>query len=212
MKRVDGHVRASPRAGSRRRSASIGFGRAACGAGTVLLLSALLTVPLAARTRQRAPITAIVIAPDVRDSMNAIWSRSNQHWNELAEVNTLTQMLGSGRPTQREYLGCLIGRFDGDTLRVTGTRPARGMRQLQFAVSGSCDAVPGYVGTWHTHPFRADTAGNAVKERGLSAQDLDTFLRGHDAAVLVVWDVDSLDAAARDGVGAVQHPTSVQLE
>lgn len=212
MQQVESHVCASPKQGSRRRSASTVLGAAARGAGAALLLSLVLAVPLAARTRYRAPITAIVIAPDVRDSMNAIWSRSNQHWNELSDVNTLTQMLGTGRPTQVEYLGCLIGRVDGDTLRVTGTRPARGMRQLQFAVAGSCDAVPGYVGTWHTHPFRADTAGNAMKERGLSAQDLDTFLRGHDAAVLVVWDVDSLDAAARDGAGSVQHPMSVQVE
>jgi hypothetical protein len=184
--------------------------RARWRAGVVLLLGGLAASASPARAHQRAPIVAIVIAPAVRDSMNAIWSRSNQHWNELADVNTLTQMLGTGRPTQVEYLGCLIGQIVGDTLRVTGTRPARGMRQLQFAVTGSCDAVPGFVGTWHTHPFRADSVGNPLKERGLSGQDLDTFVHGHDPAVLVVWDVDSLDAASRDGTGNVQHPTSVR--
>lgn len=176
------------------------------------MLASLALAASAAAAPRRARVLQISLSSDVRDSMNAIWERSNQHWNELAEVNTLTQMLGTGQPTQLEYLGCLVGRMDGDTLRVTGTRPARGMRQLQFAVTGSCDAVPGYIGTWHTHPFRADSLGHALKERGLSRQDLDTFGRGHDAAVLVVWDVDSLDAASRDPEGGVMHPVPVRLE
>jgi hypothetical protein len=152
---------------------------------------------------------AIILDAAVRDSMDSIWTRSNQHWNELSDVNTLTQMIGSGKPTQREYLGCLYGWLDGDTLRITGTQPARNMKQLQFAVAGTCDIAPGLVGTWHTHPYRADPEGRALKEPALSPQDLDTFAHGHDAAVIVVWDADSLDAAARAGDGSVMHPVPV---
>jgi len=184
-------------------------------AATPLLLAALalpvLWLPLVrSRAASRAPrVSTIVLNPDVRDSMNAIWTRSNQHWNELAGENTLTQMLGTGKPTQHEYLGCMSGAVVHDTLIITGTEPARDMRQLQFAVTGTCIGIPSYVGAWHTHPYRADPSGAPLKERGLSAQDLDTFAHGDDPAVLVVWDVDSLDAAARRWDSTVRHPVPV---
>lgn len=180
-----------------------------------LLLAALAVptfwLPFARPTiAARAPrVSTILLDPSVRDSMNAIWARSNQHWNELADENTLTQMLGTGKPTQHEYLGCMSGAVVHDTLIITGTEPARDMRQLQFAVDGTCLGTPSYVGTWHTHPYKADPHGAAIKERGLSAQDLDTFAHGDDPAVLVVWDVDSLDAAARRWDSTVLHPVPV---
>ena len=182
-------------------------------AGALALLAPLLAgfAPTARRAHAGAlpNAAAILLSGYVRDSMDAIWSRSNEHWNELAGENTLTQMLGTGKPTQREYLGCMQGGFTGDTLVITGTVPAHDMKQLQFAVTGSCAGIPGFVGTWHTHPYRAGVHGHAHKERGLSAQDLETFARGHDPAVLVVWDVDSLDAAARAADGTILHPVPV---
>jgi hypothetical protein len=182
-------------------------------AGALVLVATLLATALAAFrpfSLARLPhADAILISGYVRDSMDAIWLRSNQHWNELADENTLTQMLGTGKPTQREYLGCMQGGFTGDTLVVTGTVPAYDMKQLQFAVTGSCTGVLGFVGTWHTHPYRAGPNGQALKERGLSAQDLETFAKGHDPAVLVVWDVDSIDAAARTADGTILHPVPV---
>jgi hypothetical protein len=157
----------------------------------------------------RPPV--VVLPAAVRDSMNAIFVRNNAHWNELADVNTLTQMLGTGHATQKEYLGCLIGHSSagGDTVYVTDWTPARGMRQLQFAVTGSCDSVSAVVGTWHTHPFHADPAGHAVKGPVLSAGDMKTFAAGHDRVVIAAWDVDSVDAAVRDEGGAVAHPAVV---
>src|SRR5207302_11093 len=83
--------------------------------------------------------------------------------------------LGTGRPTQREYLACLEGEVVRDTLFVRRLQPARDLKQLQFAVAGTCDRVARLVGTFHTHPYRADSAGRALKERGLSARDLETF-------------------------------------
>jgi len=153
--------------------------------------------------------TRIAIPDAVRDSMNAIFVRYNEHWDELTDVNTLTQMLGTGRPTQREYLGCLRGHVSHDTLWVTDWAPAREMKQLQFAVAGSCDDLTDVVGTWHTHPYRADLHGAAIKESSLSQQDLATFTASRDRVVLIVWDVDSFDAAARGADGAVLHPALV---
>jgi hypothetical protein len=153
----------------------------------------------------------VVVARPVRDSINVIWARNNVHWNELADQNTLTQMLGTGKPTQREYLGCLVGRISGDTVYVTGWQPALRMHQLQFAVTGSCLHVRSLVGTWHTHPYRADTAGHALKEPRLSATDLSTFAASRDQVVLAAWDTDSLDAAIRTPTGAVRHPVTVVI-
>ena len=151
----------------------------------------------------------ILIAPTVRDSINAAWVRNNRHWDELARVNALTQMLGTGPPTQREYMGCLIGRAEGDSVWVTAMAPAEHLKQLQFAVTGTCDHVSDLVGTWHTHPYRAALDGHALKEPVLSAGDLDTFRSGRDRLILAAWDVDSIDAAVRTTDGAVQHPVPV---
>jgi hypothetical protein len=151
---------------------------------------------------------AVAIARAALDSMGAIFAVHNEHWDELADLNTLEKMLGTVRPTQREYLGCLQGRVGRDTIWVDAWVPAVGMKQLQMAVAGSCDGVPRLVGTWHTHPYRADLRNLPVKERRLSAQDLATFAASPHAVTLVMWDVDSVDAALRVG-GAVVHPVPV---
>ncbi|HEY7877264.1 MAG TPA: hypothetical protein VIC55_03520, partial [Gemmatimonadaceae bacterium] len=59
---------------------------------------ALLAPALIAARHYAAPpqLGTIVLTGTVRDSMNHIWQRSNEHWNELAGENTLTQMLGTG--------------------------------------------------------------------------------------------------------------------
>ena len=165
----------------------------------------LALVPVAAARTSRDP--AIAIPVSVRDSLNGVWSHANLHWNEIADQNTLTQALGTGKPTQKEYLGCLIGDADADTFRVIGWVPAHDMKRFQFAVTGSCDSVPGAIGTFHTHPYRAAPTGELpLKEPGLSNQDLTTFASGTDRVLVVVWDVDSLDVALRAADGRVVHP------
>lgn len=168
------------------------------------VLAAFVIVAVAASRRSHDPV--IVISSSVRDSLNSVWSVSNVHWNEIADQNMLTQALGTGRPTQKEYLGCLIGDSDADTFRVIGLVPAHDMKRFQFAVTGSCDSVPGVIGTFHTHPYRAAPTGEALKEPGLSKQDLMTFMGGTDRALIVVWDFDSLDVALRTADGRVVHP------
>ena len=163
--------------------------------------------PIASATR--AAIGVIVIPADVSDSMAAIFRRGNLHWDELAGESTLTQMLGTGKPTQLEYMGCLRGHAVGDTVWVDGTEPAAGMKRFQFAVTGTCDHVEGLVGTWHTHPYRASPAGKPLKEPVLSSTDLATFSGGADRAVVAVWDADSADAAVRGVNGAVRHPSVI---
>ncbi len=155
------------------------------------------------------PPAVVVIARPVADSINAIWLRNNTHWNELSDVNTLTQMLGTGKPTQREYLGCLIGHVSADTVYITDWTPALGLHQLQFAVTGTCTHVSALIGTWHTHPYRADSVGHALKEPVLSSTDLATFAAGTDRVVLAAWDADSIDAAVRLADGGIRHPALI---
>ena len=165
----------------------------------------------AARPPARRAGPAVVITHEVRTAFDSIFTLSNRHWNEQQEETQLAQMLGTGRPTQLEYMGCLRGRTVNDTVWVDGTTPARGMVRFQFAVTGTCDHVPDLVGTWHTHPFRAALDGSAIKERHLSTTDLKTFAADADRAVLVVWDVDSIDVAVRSINGLVHHPAGLAV-
>ena len=159
-----------------------------------------------------SPLFNVVILPaQTRGLMSALWVENNRHWDELADQNTLTQLLGTGRPTQREYLGCLVGDVAGDTLFVRRLVHAKHLKQLQFAVAGDCEGVERLVGTFHTHPYRADSAGHAVKERGLSAMDLTTFAAAPDLVTLVMWDLDSLDVATKAVDGSVRHPAAVHV-
>ena len=153
----------------------------------------------------------VVVSPDLRGLMSALWVENNRHWDELADQNTLIQLLGTGKPTQREYLGCLSGDVAGDTLFVRRLVHARNLKQLQFAVAGDCEGVPDLVGTFHTHPYRADSAGRAVKERGLSPMDLRTFTQAPDVVTIVMWDLDSLDIAAKSPDGSVLHPVPLTV-
>jgi hypothetical protein len=160
----------------------------------------------------RSPIVSVVVLPaDLRGLMSALWVSNNRHWDELAGQNTLTQLLGTGTPTQREYLGCLVGDLAGDTLFVRRLLEAADLKQLQFAVAGNCDRVDQLVGTFHTHPYRADPDGHAIKERGLSAMDLKTFTSGPDLVTMVMWDLDSLDVAIKAPDGSVRHPVALTV-
>ena len=161
---------------------------------------------------RRSPVFSVVLlSADLRGLMSALWVSNNRHWDELAGQNTLTQLLGTGTPTQREYLGCLVGDVAGDTLFVRRLLEASDLKQLQFAVAGNCDSVEQLVGTFHTHPYRADAEGHAIKEPGLSAMDLRTFATGTDLVTMVMWDLDSLDVAIKAPDGSVRHPVRLTV-
>ncbi|MGH2669062.1 MAG: hypothetical protein ACREOF_02050 [Gemmatimonadales bacterium] len=178
----------------------------------VLLALAGAAFTGAALALRPRPEAAVVLPRAVRDSMSAVFRTFNRNWDRLADLNTLEQMLGTIRPTQREYLGCLIGRVEGGAVRVERWVPARNMKQLQLSVAGSCDSITGVVGTWHTHPYRADHNNLPVKERGLSPRDLETFAESRWAATMVMWDEDSIEAAIRSPAGAPKHPAPVRIE
>ena len=167
--------------------------------------------PLPARSPGAPVFTGVVLPAELRGLMSAVWVENNRHWDELAGQNTLTQLLGTGKPTQREYLGCLTGEVQGDTLFVRRLEPAAALKQLQFAVAGNCDGVAQLVGTFHTHPYRADPAGRPLKERGLSTLDLETFAHAPDLVALVMWDRDSLDGATKAWDGSVRHPAPLTV-
>jgi hypothetical protein len=159
-----------------------------------------------------APAFHVVVLPAaVRGVMSDLWVENNRHWDELAGVNTLVQLMGTGKPTQREYLGCLVGEVTADTLFVRQLVPASNLKQLQFAVAGDCDSVTQVVGTFHTHPYRADINGHALKERGLSRLDLETFAASSDLVTVVMWDRDSLDVGTKGADGSVRHPMPVEV-
>jgi hypothetical protein len=157
-------------------------------------------------TSGSAPV--VVLSRSTRDSMNLVFDQFNRHWDELADLNTLEKMLGTIRPTQREYLGCLQGAVVHDTIWIDQWVPASHMRQLQLAVTGDCDSVPRVLGTWHTHPFRADLQNRPIKERRLSPQDLETFRHTPYQVTMVMWDGDSLDAAVKLR-GKLIHPVPI---
>ena len=174
----------------------------------VLVALALVGAILGSRD---PPFQVVILPAQTRGLMSALWVENNRHWDELADQNTLTQLLGTGKPTQLEYLGCLVGDVVGDTLFVRRLVHAKHLKQLQFAVAGDCDGMAGLVGTFHTHPYRADSAGRALKERGLSTMDLATFAAAPDLVSMVMWDLDSLDVATKAVDGSVRHPAAVQV-
>lgn len=148
----------------------------------------------------------VLIPARVLASMNERFVENNEHWDEAPTMNRITQLLRSGRPTQLEYMGCLTGEVSGDTVRVETWTEARNLIQLQFGVDGTCDHVTDLLGTWHTHPFRADVHGHPIKSRGLSDSDLRSFAQGDDRLILVLWDVDSVTVAVRNGEGEPIYP------
>lgn len=167
---------------------------------------ASLQVPESAPdTRDPSP-EAVLIPERVLVSMSERFVEYNEHWDEAPEMNRITRMVRSGGPTQLEYMGCLQGEVSGDTVRIGAWQEARDLVQLPFGVGGTCEHVPELIGTWHTHPFRADASGRPVKTRGLSRNDLESFATGDDRLILVLWDVDSLTVALRNGEGEVIHP------
>ena len=188
-----------------------------------LLLPGVGTGPLSSQSAGAEPSPApgspaspasgrtVVLPERVLASMNERFRQNNEHWDEAPRMNRLTQLLGNGGPTQLEYMGCLQGRISRDTLRIRDWKEARDLIQLQFAVDGSCEHVSNLVGTWHTHPFRADASGRPVKTRNLSPSDLDSFTEGRDRMILVLWDVDSLTVAVRDESGRVVHPATMVI-
>ena len=181
---------------------------------TILLLSVAVTqLVVGTRPPAIAPaadsLTTIVLARPVLDSMNRIFTQANEHWNELADLNWMERNLGTVRPTQREYLGCLLGEVRGDTLVVDDWTPARHMKRLMLAVTGDCSGLARYVGTFHNHPYLADTQNRATKQRFLAPQDLQSFEASGDLVAMVIWDPDSVDAALRTPSGGIVREQKV---
>lgn len=181
----------------------------------LLLVGTWIRAPVSLRAVVAVPAdsaggSAVVVLPTrVRDSMSSVFTRFNEHWDEQGGLNTLEKMLATVGPTQREYLGCLQGTISGDTVRIESWEAARNMKQLPLAVTGDCDGVERFIGTWHTHPYHADLQNLPVKTRALSQQDLDTFRKSPFRATLVVWDTDSVDAAVKGRNEKLRHPASV---
>lgn len=146
-----------------------------------------------------APPRPVIILPrDVLTSMGWMWQVHNWGWETGDE---------------REFLGCLRGRIEGDSAWVESWSVADHLRQLRRAVGGECRTHRAFLGTWHVHPYDADTVAYEFKTRRLSLDDLAT-LAGDSALriVIAVWDFDSLDAAMKLSDGRIIHPVDVVIQ
>ena len=150
----------------------------------------------------------IAVAESVRDSMNVVFLHSTLDWRRYASANNPVNF-GMGSPIWREAMRCLHGRVSTDTLWITGWSTPQRVRAFASAVTGDCSDVADLVGTWHTHPWRADSLAQPVKTRGLSPGDLRSFRDGADRIALVQWDRDSVTAAARSFNGSLRYPVEL---
>ena len=180
-----------------------------------LLLPALVWTALAARSAPlpptSLPVRVILVANDVRDSMNLVFLHSTSGWkNYRPNINPMNY--GRGSPIWRETMRCLHGKISTDTLWITSWEAPRGERAFAAAVTGECDDSDDAVGSWHTHPWRADSLQHPVKTRGLSVGDLRAFRSSSDRISLAQWDRDSITGAVRAFNGSMQYPMAVQVE
>lgn len=185
------------------------------GAVRALFSSALLIGAIAAWRKPlppgTIPLRVILVANDVRDSMNMVFLHSTSGWrSKKANVNPAN--FGRGTPIWRETMRCLHGRISTDTLWITSWESPRGERAFAAAVTGECDDADDAVGSWHTHPWRADSMEKPMKTRGLSVGDLRAFRASADRISLAQWDRDSISGAIRSFNGSVQYPVPVYVE
>jgi hypothetical protein len=155
-------------------------------------------------------VRVILVANDVRDSMNMVFIHSTSGWRKYPNINPAN--FGRGTPIWRETMRCLRGRISTDTLWITAWETPRGLRSFAAAVTGECDDLADAVGSWHTHPWRADSVQKPIKIRGLSVGDLRNFHSSSDLISLAQWDRDSIAGALRAFNGAVQYPVPVLVE
>ncbi|MDQ2767767.1 MAG: hypothetical protein M3Y30_11495 [Gemmatimonadota bacterium] len=180
-----------------------------------LFFGALMAGAIAARRAPlppgTIPLRVILVANDVRDSMNMVFLHSTSGWRKKhADVNPAN--FGRGTPIWRETMRCLHGRISTDTLWITSWESPRGERAFAAAVTGECDDSDDAVGSWHTHPWRADSMQKPMKTRGLSVGDLRAFRSSADRISLAQWDRDSISGAIRSFNGSVQYPVPVLVQ
>jgi hypothetical protein len=180
-----------------------------------LLLPALLCIAIAARHAPlpptSIPVRVILVANGVRDSMNVVFLHSTSGWKKYhRNINPMNY--GRGSPIWRETMRCLHGRVSTDTLWITSWEAPRGERAFAAAVTGECDDSDDAVGSWHTHPWRADSLQHPIKTRELSVGDLRAFRASSDRISLAQWDRDSMAGAVRAFNGSMQYPVPVLVE
>lgn len=180
-----------------------------------LLFPVLLAVAIAAREAPlpptSIPVRVILIANDVRDSMNMVFLHSTSGWRKYPTyVNAA--IYGRGTPIWQETMRCLRGHISTDTLWITAWESPHAERAFAAAVTGECQDRSDAVGSWHTHPWRADSIAKPIKIRELSIGDLRAFRASADRIALAQWDRDSMAGAVRAFNGSVQYPVPVLVQ
>jgi hypothetical protein len=147
----------------------------------------------------------------VRDSMNVVFLHSTSGWKKY-HPNVNPMNYGRGSPIWRETMRCLHGKVSTDTLFITSWEAPQGERAFAAAVTGDCQDSDDAVGSWHTHPWKADSLDHPIKTRGLSVGDLRAFRSSSDRVSMAQWDRDSITTAVRDFNGSMQYPIAVKVE
>jgi hypothetical protein len=118
-----------------------------------LLLPALLCSSIAAHRAPlpptSIPVRVILVANDVRDSMNVVFLHSTSGWKKY-HPNVNAMNYGRGSPIWRETMRCLHGRVSTDTLWITSWESPRGERAFAAAVTGECDARARIGSRWRS--------------------------------------------------------------
>jgi hypothetical protein len=159
---------------------------------------------VAAAQESVRPVAVVVLPAGIRDSMSAIWTANNRHWDWISP--NMPSEVVSTAPTRR-YFGCVTGSSVGDTLWVRNLMPATGVKRGATGVAADCSNVPDLIGTWQTHPYRAGFQGRPIKERGVSGREFRALAEAGGLVTISMWDVDSLDLATKELGGDVRHHT-----
>jgi hypothetical protein len=164
----------------------------------------LLVCRVAAAQGPGRPVAVVVLPAGIRDSMSAIWTANNRHWDWIPP-NTPSEVVSTA-PTRR-YVGCVTGSAVGDTLWVRNLMPGTGVTRGPNGVAADCSNVSDLIGTWQTHPYRAGFQGRPIKERGVSGREFRALTEAGGLVTISMWDVDSLDLATKQPGGIVRHHT-----
>ena len=176
-----------------------------------LLSPALLGSAIAARHARPLPLTTIplrviLVANGVRDSMNMVFLHSTSGWRKYPPTSIRRTSDAARRSGARPCAVCAA-----KSPRTRCGSPAweapRGERAFAAAVTGECDDGDDAVGSWHTHPWRADSMQQPIKTRGLSVGDLRAFhaSAGSDLAGAVGSRLDRRSRPGVQRIGAVSR-------
>jgi len=117
------------------------------------------------------PFSSSPLPGDLARPHERALGRENRHWDELGRPEYSD---AAARQRKADATGVPRLSRGGCSGRHAVHPPARARGAPETTAICGCGGLRrrrAAGGTFHTHPYRADSAGRAVKERGLSAMD-----------------------------------------